>query len=211
MKSYHTIQKYAKDHYGKFVWAFDKIDGSNFRIEWDRKLSKKSQFTFGFKKFGTRTEMILNNNNPFIEAVNIFETEYAETFNRIFKDAKELRGVPIITLFGEFYGAGSFAGLHDWSANHSLAFYDTFIYKKGYLPPSDFQNLFGELPIQKLIWKGIFNEEFVKRVEANEFGLSEGVVYKGVEDGDVFMGKIKTLQWLESIRNKYGVKKMLEY
>jgi hypothetical protein len=155
--------------------------------------------------------MIMNNRNPFIEAVTLFEMEYAPKFDQIFKDAKELRGVPIITLFGEFYGPGSFAGMHDWNATHSLTFFDAAIYKKGYLPPSDFQNLFGELPIQKLIWKGIFNEEFVKRVEANEFGLSEGIVYKGVEDGDVFMGKIKTLQWLESIRNKYGIKKMLEY
>jgi hypothetical protein len=211
MKSYHTIQKYTEDHYGKFVWAFDKVDGSNFRVEWDRKLSKKSQFTFGFKKFGTRTEMIMNNRNPFIEAVTLFEMEYAQVFDRIFKDAKEFRGAPIITLYGEFYGPGSFAGMHDWSAIHSLVFYDAFIYKKRYLPPADFQNLFEELPIQKLIWKGIFNGDFVKRVETNEFGLAEGVVYKGVEEGEVFMGKIKTLQWLESIRSKYGEKKMLEY
>jgi hypothetical protein len=210
MKQYPTIPRYKEEHFGKFVWAFDKVDGSNFRVEWDRKLSKKSRFTNGFKKFGSRTEMILNNRNPFIEAVTIFEEQYAEKFDEIFTEAKEFRGVPIITIFGEFYGPNSFAGIHDWKEPHDLIFYDTFIYKKGFLPPSDFMNLFEELPIQKLLWKGILDKDFVSSIETNE-ELSEGVVYKGVEEKEIFMGKIKTFKWLESIRNKYGEAKMLEY
>ena len=211
MKQYHTILKYKEEHFGKPVWAFDKIDGSNIRLEWDKKLSKKSRFTFGFKKFGTRTEMILNNRNPYIEAVTKFECCYAEKFDKIFTDSKELRGLERITLFGEFYGPGSFAGLHDWDINHELIFFDVFRYKKGFLSPGEFMKLFNELPIQRLVWQGILDRNFINRVENNEFNLSEGVVYKGLENDEVFMGKIKTFKWLDEVRSKYGEAKMLEY
>ena len=82
MKTYHTIEKYNESDFGKYIFSFDKIDGSNFRAEWDRKLSKRTSFTMGFKKFGTRTQLITKN-NPFVEAVGIFENKYAENLDQI--------------------------------------------------------------------------------------------------------------------------------
>jgi len=53
MESYNSIPKWSEDYFGKYVFAFDKIDGSNFRAEWNRKLSKKS-----------RLHMVLENLEP---------------------------------------------------------------------------------------------------------------------------------------------------
>lgn len=210
MKSYHTIQKYNLDYIGQHIFAFDKLDGSNFRTEWNRKLSKKSRFTFGFKKYGTRNRVIINANNPFIEMVNIFKDKYAEKFDEVFRKHKLFRNSDIITLYGEFYGENSFAGIHKWEEEHDLYFYDAFLYKKDFITPSDFYSEFNNV-MPKLIYKGEFTEQFIKDVEENKFNLKEGIVYKGVENGKIFVGKIKINEWLLKIKELYGETKMLEY
>jgi len=210
MKTYHSINRYSYDYLGKYIYAFDKIDGSNFRVEWDRKLSKKSNFTFGFKKFGTRNE-IISKYNPFIEAVSIFENKYAESFNKIFISNKLFQGINKITIFGEFFGDNSFAGLHNWDEYHDLIFFDIFLYKKDYLTPSLFIKTFENLiNIPKLVYKGILTELFIKEIESN-IELKEGVVIKGVDNDKIFMEKIKTKKWLNKVRDLYGEQKMIEY
>lgn len=77
MKYYEETKKYSLDHLGKHILAFDKLDGSNFRVEWNRKLSKKSRFTLGFKKYGTRHRVITHANDPFFKMVEVFEDKYA--------------------------------------------------------------------------------------------------------------------------------------
>jgi hypothetical protein len=208
MKSYPSIQKYSKEHFGKFVWMFDKKDGSNFRVEWERRTAKKSGL-HGFTKFGSRTELILNN-NPFQEAVTIFESKYAEELNRILYDSVFFRNTPVVTLFGEFFGKDSFAGVHNWTKPHDLVFFDAFVFKNGFIPPSDFMNIFNKVPLQKIITTGILNSTVVSMIEKN-IDFEEGIVYKGVENKKIFMGKIKTYKWLHKVRELYGEKKMLEY
>lgn len=42
MKSYPTIKTHRKmEHEGDFCIAFDKLDGSNIRVEFDKRQSKK--------------------------------------------------------------------------------------------------------------------------------------------------------------------------
>ena len=48
MKEYPSIDYWNKGIFGLPVWAFDKIDGSNIRVEWNRKLSKKSLHILSF-------------------------------------------------------------------------------------------------------------------------------------------------------------------
>lgn len=212
MKSYNTIEKYSLDHLGQHIFAFDKLDGSNFRTEWNRKLSRKSMFTFGFKKYGTRNRVIINTDNPFIKMVNIFKDKYAEKFDEIFKKHKLFRNSDIMTLYGEFYGENSFGGMHEWEEDQDLYFYDVFLYKRDFIAPSDFYKEFNNnLNIPKLIYKGEFTKQFIKDVEENKFNLREGIVYKGVENGKIFVGKIKTNNWLSKIKELYGETKMLEY
>ena len=210
MKAYHSIEKWCPEYFGEHVFAFDKIDGSNFRVEWDRKLSKKTHFTLGFRKFGSRNEMIKNFSNPFAKGIEIFKDKYFE-LDRIFNENKRFRGIDRITIYGEFFGENSFAGIHDWKEDHDIIMFDVFLYKKGYLPPAEFIKIFDHLDIPKLVYQGTFCEQFVKDIETNKLGLKEGVVCKSINEKVVEMFKVKTNEWLNKIREKLGVQKMLEY
>jgi hypothetical protein len=207
MKTYHSIQRYNEDHLGKHVFSFEKIDGSNIRAEWSRKLSKKSSFTMGFSKFGTRNQMI-HKNSPFAEAIGIFENKYAEDLDKIFNEDKIFRGIERITVYGEFFGSNSFAGQHDWKEDHDLLIFDVFLYKKDYLSPADFMKSLGVLDVPFLEYTGPLTLEYIERVER---GDGEGRVYKGADNGKTFMGKIKTQRWLNKVKALYGEKIMLEY
>jgi hypothetical protein len=159
MKHYHTIEKNVQDYIGQYVYGFDKIDGSCIRAEWNKKLSKKSQFTNGFGKFGTRQEMIKNASNPFTEAINIFMDKYSGSLDKIFNENKLFRGLDKITVYGEFFGEHSFAGMHDWKELHDLAIFDMFMYKKDYVKPRDFIDIFSHLDIPEVIFQGILDEK----------------------------------------------------
>jgi hypothetical protein len=210
MKPYTSIPKWSTEDFGNYVFGFDKVDGSNIRAEWDRKLSKKSSFTQGFKKFGTRSEVI-HKNSPFAEAIFIFEDKYVESLNKIFVDNKLFKGIDKITVYGEFFGENSFAGSHIWTEPHDIKIFDVFLYKKNYLPPADFIKAFDGLDIAKPLFQIVFEERVKKMIEKNELGLKEGVVCKWTENGKVHMFKVKTEEWLVKVKNRYGEAKMLEY
>ena len=204
MEIYNSILKWNEDYFGKYVFAFEKIDGSNFRAEWNRKLSKKSRFTYGFGKFGTRQDRIKHFKDPYSEGIEIFKNKFSEKLNKIFLENKTFRNIDNITVFGEFYGPSSFAGTHDWTEKHDIKIFDVFLDKKGILPPSDFIKIFEGLDICKLIFAGIFSNNYIGLVEKNILNLQEGVVCKGVENQEVFMFKIKTLKWLQKVKDLYG-------
>ena len=210
MKHYHSIEKNVEDYIGQHVYGFRKFDGSNFCAEWNKKLSKKSRFTNGFGKFGTRTQMIKNANNPFEEAIGIFENKYAEKLDKIFNEEKIFRGIDTITVYGEFFGEHSFAGQHDWKEPHDLVIFDMFLYKKDFLKPGDFIDLFVHLGIPRVIYKGILTEDIIDLVKRNAFGLEEGLVFKGVIDNKVFMTKLKTNEWIQKVRALYGENNNIE-
>jgi RNA ligase len=210
MKHYHTIEKYTEDIFGKHVFGFNKIDGSNFCAEWNKKLSKKSRFTYGFKKFGTRTETIKNASNPFTEGVNVFMDKYAISLDKIFCENKLFRGIDTITVYGEFYGPHSFAGQHDWYEDHDVIIYDIFLYKKDFVKPADFIDIFGYLDIPKVVYKGLLDEYIINNIISNIYGVKEGVVLKGVNEGKVWMAKVKTQEWLDKVRAMYGENNNLE-
>ena len=223
MKTYASIPKWKEDDFGKHVFGFYKIDGSNFRAEWSRKLSKRSTLSSGFSKFGTRREAI-HKNSPFFEGIKIFDEKFAIELEEIFRTHKAFRGVDRITVYGEFFGNNSFAGIHDWDVMHDIYLYDVFLYKKGFLPPADFLKIFpySEFDICKCFYNGIFTEEVLKHVEDGDLtqwqygpqstqDLEEGIVFKGVEDGKVFMFKVKTKEWLAKVKERYGETKADEY
>ena len=211
MKQYNEIKKYDLTHLGQHIFAFDKLDGSNFRVEWNRKLSKKSNFTKGFKKYGTRNRVITHANDQFFKMIEIFEEKYAERVDERFRTHKLFKNADTITLYGEFYGPDSFGGFHNWDEEHDLYFFDAWLYKRNFLSPSEFYSEFRDISMPKLIYKGPFEQQLIKDVEQNKYSLREGVVYKFVNNGEVTTGKIKTLDWLEKVKMNYGVAKMLEY
>lgn len=208
MKYYDVIKKWSQDFFGQHIFAFEKIDGSNIRVEWNRKLAKKSN-TFGFKKYGTRNELI-SSSSAYYPAAELFFEKYAEDLCAIFLTEKTFPGIQTITVFLEFHGPKSFAGRHDWEEVHDVKLLDVYLDHKDYLAPNMFLKAFEKLDFPKLIYQGEFTEEFLQNIVKN-IDLSEGVVCKGLQNQKVFMFKIKTQKWLNLVKAQYGETEMLQY
>jgi len=196
--------------YGEKIYAFNKLDGSNIRVEWDRKSIKKGHPT-GFVKFGTRTQIIDGTDNNFGESVDMFLNKYCEDINKIFSKEKYFRNIDKVTMFSEYFGENSFAGFHE-DEPKDIVLFDICPYKKGMLHPKLFVDMFGYLDIPEIIHIGNYNKEFVERIRSSD--LKEGVVCKGVRktkgNDIVWMAKIKTIKWLDRLKNKYGEERLKE-
>jgi hypothetical protein len=212
MKEYPHIE-YGYGIYGENVYAFDKLDGSNIRVEWDRKAAKKSDYTGGFNKFGTRTQIISKEDQNFGDSVDLFLNKYCEPLNKIFKDEKYFRNIDKITLFAEYYGPNSFAGRHEPDDVKDVVLFDVCPYKKGFVIPKLFVEYFGHLHIPDVIYIGNYNKELIHNIRRDN-DLKEGVVCKGVRktkgNDIVWMTKIKTNAWMDRLKNKYGEEALKE-
>lgn len=198
MKHYDSIP-YFGDYWGLPVVAFDKLDGSNIRVEFSQKR--------GFYKFGTRKMMINETSDPFGIAVNLFLNKYNESLSNIFK-SRDYRNVLSFVCYAELVGTKSAFGQHDFKNDvFDIVLFDIDQYKKGYVPPKQFIKDFQETGIPRIVYEGNLNRELVERVKANEFNLSEGVIGKGLiktKKGvpQLHYCKIKTDDWFERLRTK---------
>ncbi len=189
MKSYPSIG--TKFERTKIV-AFDKLDGSNIRAEWSRKQ--------GFYKFGSRTKLIDNKHPMLGESVDLI-MEKTDEMSSIFVDKKWERCVA----FFEFYGKNSFAGSHE-DEEHVVTLIDVNVYKRGMLEPSYFVELFEEIGIPKVLYKGVLDEMLVTAVKS---GTLDGMTFEGVvckylwkKNNTVKMFKIKNRKWLDKLKEK---------
>jgi hypothetical protein len=113
MKDYISISRDVQ--YGLPIYAFDKLDGSNVRVEWTRKN--------GFCKFGSRNRLI-GSDQPFLsEAIDLMK-QYEADLTRIFKDQRYESAVA----FFEFFGKNTFAG-HHIEEPHDVVLFDVAPYK----------------------------------------------------------------------------------
>jgi hypothetical protein len=196
MKSYQTIDYYG-DNWGLSVIAFDKLDGSSMRFEYSQKR--------GFYKFGSRNVMIDENHEQFGFAIKLFKDKYEEEITKVFK-SKEYRNTLSFVCFAELIGAKSAFGQHEFgNDNFDVVLFDVSAYKRGFIPPKQFVKDFGPLGIPRVVYEGNLNKEFVQRVKSNEFGLSEGVICKGVTQSkkgkdNIYYCKIKTDDWFARLR-----------
>jgi len=178
------------------IYAFAKLDGSNIRVEWNPKS--------GFSKFGTRRRLLSEQEAHLGKAVTLFKEHWEPHLPKIF--AKQ-RWHCNIVLFFEFFGEKSFAGYHHDDDNHQLVLIDVDVYKKGLLPPREFINIFGELPIPKLLHHGKCNASFVESVRNSTLdGMPfEGVVCKAhrPKRGNI-MFKLKSHAWLSKVKEKFA-------
>ena len=78
MKSYPSISKEIRQDI--HIFAFDKLDGSHIRAEWN--------FKNGFYKFGTRTQLIDQSSKPFGKAIKILQDKYESDIAMVFKEQK---------------------------------------------------------------------------------------------------------------------------
>ena len=217
MKQYNSIEYFSKLKIDSNVIAFNKLDGSNLRFEWNQKESKK-KLNNGFNKFGTRRQIIAPDDETWGEGIELFMNKYSEELDKIFRTNKYYRNAKKVTCFAEFYGENSFAGWHDPAekGKMQLTLFDIDVYQKGILKAKDFVKQFGHLDIPDIIFEGKYNNQFIEDVRNNVFGLKEGVVVKGVtltkrkNTENVLMVKIKTLEWLQKVKGLYGAEKLLE-
>jgi len=187
---------------GEIFYAFDKLDGSNVRVEWTKKN--------GYHKFGRRKALLDNSNEFLPESEDIIRAKYASELEEVFKS----RRWPLVTCFFEFFGPNSFAGNHVHEP-HDAVLLDVRPFKKGIIPPREFLKHFDHLDIPKLLYKGPMNQELIESVENGTLeGMTfEGVVCKGSYDrkkGRPTMFKIKNRAWLEKLRARCPDEKTFE-
>ena len=115
--------------------AFYKYDGSNCRFEYKRKR--------GWYKFGTRTQLINEQDPVFGVAIKVFHDTLAEGIERVLRDKYRERESAIV--FAEFFGQRSFAGTHHPEDSKELVLFDVNPHKMGILGPREFVKNFGHL------------------------------------------------------------------
>jgi len=174
--------------------AFHKYDGNNIRAQWVRKSNSW--------RYGTRNVLLDRSTPIFGEAIPLFERTWAEPLARTMTDNKDYRGVLQSTFFLEYHGPNSFAGRHV-DEDLTLTLIDVDIYKRGMIPPREFINNFGHLPIAPVVYEGDLNQEFINEVRNGAYGQNEGVVCKGIRKKHlIWRVKIKTNWWLDELKRR---------
>lgn len=193
MKTYPSIDGQVVD---RPIYAFDKLDGSNIRAEWNRKN--------GFYKFGTRKRLLDPNEPIFGRAIPLILEWYSEPLSKIFRDKRWEKTIA----FFELYGPNSFAGNHNPDEDQKVTLIDVSIHKKGLLEPKDFLKIFKNVEHAELLYHGNPNESFIQSVKNGVLdGMTfEGVVCKGkhLTPGLPLMFKVKNLDWIKKLREECG-------
>lgn len=222
MIEYPTIINSSKAPRANCV-AFVKFDGSNFRAKYTLKQ--------GFNLYGSRHELI-DESHPFLgEAVTIFNRDYKDTLTDFFKKDRDLRNEREIIVYGEFFGPNSFAGMHQPNDPKEVVIFDVLVGHKNrkFFGPLDFIKVFQSLAkIPPVLYVGNMNEQLIEdvrngkytpefhRLTDNKFKLFEGVVCKGTQTrgdfrGNVWMCKIKTAEYFQALRAKWGEEGIKKY
>jgi hypothetical protein len=191
MKSYPSITKEVRQDI--YIYAFDKLDGSNIRAEWNYKK--------GFYKFGTRNQLTDEKTMPFGRSIPLLTKKYGADLTAVFEE----RGWRDALCFFEFHGPSSFAGNHDFEEKMDITLIDVNPFREGILPPVDFIKYFGHLDIAKVLYEGHVDTAFFDQVKQSTLkGMThEGVVCKGANDKKTkmpIMFKIKSQAWLDKLK-----------
>ncbi len=194
MKTYPSIPKKFQSISNCYI--FDKLDGSNIRVEWSKKR--------GFFKFGRRNGL-LDDSNPILakEVPPAFEL-VAPQFERLLVDHRWKTCV----LFFEFWGDRSIGGLHYEGDPKRMTLIDVAPDKKGIMPPRDFLLAFnGKVDTAKLLTQRNWNHELIEQVRHGDLaGMTfEGVVGKaGATTHKLVRAKAKTQEWIDKVFEIHG-------
>jgi hypothetical protein len=191
MKSYPSITKEIR--HDIYIYAFDKLDGSNMRAEWNYKK--------GFYKFGTKNQLIDASSKPFGCAISLIKDKYEEDLAMVFQEQEWDNAI----CFFELCGAESFAGNHNFEKPLDVILIDVNPYKQGILMPTEFLRCFKHLDIAKVLYEGHVTRDLFDKVKQSTLkGMTfEGVVCKGAPDNNTkmpLMFKIKSQAWLDKLR-----------
>jgi hypothetical protein len=191
MKFYPPITKEIRQDIP--IYAFNKIDGSNIRAEWNTKR--------GFYKFGTRNQMIDDKAIPFGKAIPLLREKYEADLTSVFRELNYRDAM----CFFEYWGPNSFAGTHNFEEQMDITLIDVNPFKQGILEPAAFIQYFGHLNIPKLCYHGYVTTELFDQVKQSILpGMGfEGVVCKAASDTKAkmpVMFKIKSKAWLDKLK-----------
>ncbi len=191
MKEYPSI---SRDFFEFPAYIFDKLDGSNIRVEYSRKQ--------GWYKFGKRHGLVDASDPLLGQCVETFKRDWDESLTKLAVDSRWDKA----TLFFEFHGPGSFAGQHVDSDPKTLTLFDASVDKKGILLPNDFLKTFKGMNHAAFLGHMTWTRGLLERVRNNDLeGVSfEGVVGKGGERHSLILRKAKTSQWLDKVRSLYA-------
>ena len=183
--------------------AFEKYDGSNLRFFWDERR--------GWHSTGTRYRWFKAATPTFGPAVEMFQRAYSRGILETLRRLKESRGAKELVAFCEFFGPGTFSGLHKEGEPKQLRLFDVYLPGRGFVPPKDFVAHFGHLPIARVVYEGNFTRAFIEDIRSGKYPVMEGVVAKGVHarrqrkgkaDQEVWMAKVKTRSWLAELARR---------
>lgn len=190
MKYYPSITKDVRKEV--YIYAFDKIDGSNIRAEWNNKR--------GFYKWGTRNSLMDENSKPFNAAIPIIKEKFENDLAMVCQEQKWKDAL----FFFEFHGPSSFAGYHNFDEELTATLIDVNPYKRGIMEPATFIRTFKHLDIAKVLFEGHVTEKFIDQVKNSALtGMTfEGCVCKGKYEtpGVPIMFKIKSKAWLNKLK-----------
>lgn len=184
--------------------AFEKWDGTNLHWVWDR--------DFGWHAFGTRRDRF--NMTPegitaftqkhmhLSKAVGVFREALADGVDAVFREREDYATAQEGTVFTEFFGPNSFAGLHKADDPKELRLFDVELADAGLVAPEQFVADFGHLNAAEVVYRGKFTGQFAEDVRRGNYDVDEGVVCKGVDDR--WMVKIKTYAYLERLKEAFG-------
>ena len=186
--------------------AFEKYDGTNLHWVWNR--------DFGWHTFGTRRdefallpvgiEQFAQVHAHLREAVEVFHSSLATGIESVLRSNVRYEAVEGITVFTEFLGPNSFAGLHKPGDPKQLILFDVQAEPFGMIGPEQFVADFGHLQIARIVYRGKLTGKFSDDVRQGKYGVNEGVVCKGGEGSDQWMVKIKTYAYLEKLKKAFA-------
>jgi hypothetical protein len=187
--------------------AFEKYDGTNLHWDWDRE--------FGWHAFGTRRDefsltaigidQFCRMHAHLRECVEVFQAHLVDGLEQVFRDNSRYHEVAGITVFTEFLGPNSFAGLHRSEDPKQLILFDVLIEPFGLIGPDQFVADFDHLGSARVVYRGKLTGKFSEEVRDGKFGVNEGVVCKGGSGGpDLWMVKIKTYSYMEKLKAAFA-------
>jgi hypothetical protein len=190
LKEYPSIPKKFTDFQ---AYVFDKVDGSNTRVEYSRKQ--------GWYKFGKRHGLIDASDPMLGGMIDIFNIYWADSMTKLARDRRWDSAI----LFFEFVGPNSFAGCHEPADQKQLILIDAALNKQGILGPKDFLQTFEGTNHANFLGHLHWTRGLVDRVWNNDLpGITfEGVVGKSGSKHDLIMCKAKTRQWIEKVKFRY--------
>ena len=184
--------------------AFEKYDGTNLHWVWDRELG---WYAFGMRRNRydldeTGIAEFNKNHSGLPDAADIFLRDLANPLEQIFVN-NTYYSYSELTVFTEYLGRNSFAGLHKKDDEKQLVLFDIET-AAGFVPSEQFVCDFLDLNIARVIYRGKLTGKFVNDIREGRYDVTEGVICKGGTRPDkLWMAKIKTNAYMLRLKEAF--------